>query len=255
MGALLRFEAFVENLLEGSLTRLLRGQLQPVEIAKRLARAMETSKTVSVGRVFVANQYSVYLNLRDFQRLESVRATMERELAEYLAGVAREQNFFLISKPLIKLELGDGLPPRQIRVEARLTEQPAPTGPAATDLSLLDLGQTRRFESEQLKRAPRVVTEKAALVVSSGPTIGTRYFIGKPTMTIGRDLGNDIVIDDSRVSRHHAEIRHTAGKVSIGDLNSTNGTWVNGQRTTERILANGDRISIGGVELFFETES
>ncbi len=253
MSAIARFEAFVENLLEGSLTRMLRGQLQPVEIAKRLTRAMENSKTISVGRVFVANEYDVHLSVVDFTRLESVRTTMERELAEYLAGIAREQHFALLSKPVVKLAPDESLLPRQVLIDARLAENSSATAPAVAEPLPADFGQTRRFDSEQLKRSMRNVVDNAALVANSGPSVGMRYDINKPTISIGRGFGNDIVIDDPRVSRHHAEIRVTGGKACIYDLKSTNGTWVNGHRVTERALANGDEVSFGGVEYFFES--
>lgn len=252
MGALTKFESFVENLLEGSLTRMLRGQLQPVEIAKRLTRVMEGSKTISVGRVFVANEYYVHLSPGDFQRLESVRATMERELAEYLAGVARERRLSLLGRPLVKLQSSEKLLPRQVRVEARLAEDYETTSPAAGEPSPAEFGQTRRFDAEQLKRSLRNVVDGAALVATSGPLGGMRYCIDKPTITIGRGLGNDIVIDDPRVSRQHAELRITGGKVCIYDLKSTNGTWVNGRRVIECVLSDGDSVSLGGVEYFFK---
>ncbi|MBI2954101.1 MAG: DUF3662 domain-containing protein [Chloroflexi bacterium] len=254
MNALTRFEGFVENLLEGSLTGMLRGKLQPVEIAKRLSRSMESSKSISIGRIFVANDYHVYLSPKDYQRLEPIRATMERELAEYLAGVAREQRFSLVSKPTITLKAEEALPTRQMRVEARFSETPAVTAPAAGDQPPLEIGQTRRFDAEQLKRSLRgVAANKAALVCGSGATNGMRYYVDKPNVTMGRGLGNEIVVDDPRVSRHHAEIRLTGGKICIYDLKSTNGTWVNRQRITESVLANGDVISLGGVEFTFET--
>ena len=255
MDALARFEALVENLLEGSLTRMLRGQLQPVEIAKRLTRAMEDSKTISVGRTFAANEYHVYLSSKDFQRLEAVRSTMEHELAEYLTGVAREQRLSLISKPAVKLEARENLPTRQVRVEARLVEQPSIVAPAAQVDTPLDIGHTRKIEAEQVKRSLRSSGTRASLLISSGASSGARNPIDKPTVTLGRGLGNDVVLDDPRVSRHHAEIRVLGGKYCLYDLKSTNGTHVNGQRITERVLSDGDTISLGETELVFENST
>lgn len=251
MGALAKFEAFVENLLEGSLTRVLRGQLQPVEIAKRLARALDDSKTVGVGRVFVANEYRVRLSVADFQRLESVRATLERELAEYVMGVARERGFSMVAKPIVRLDPSDDLAPRQMQVEARLSESPSCADIESATVPS-DFGQTMRFSPEQVKRSLKSTGASALLVsVDQSEPLGGQV-VDKPVVTIGRALANDIVIDDARVSRYHAEIRAVGGKYCLYDLKSTNGTWVNGRKVTESVLTSGDMVSFGGVEFRFD---
>jgi len=75
--------------------------------------------------------------------------------------------------------------------------------------------------------------------------------LGSDPLAIGRDPQNDITLDDRRVSRKHAEIRLRLGRYTLYDLQSTNGTYVNGRRVAEVVLADGDRLSIGGVELEF----
>ena len=75
--------------------------------------------------------------------------------------------------------------------------------------------------------------------------------LGSEPLAIGRDPQNDITLDDRRVSRKHAEIRLRLGRYTLYDLQSTNGTYVNGRRVAEVVLADGDRLSIGGVELQF----
>ena len=65
------------------------------------------------------------------------------------------------------------------------------------------------------------------------------------TLRIGRSPDNDIVVLDSDVSRHHAELRGTAGAYRIVDLGSRNGTFVNGQRVTDVALSEGDVVRIG----------
>ena len=65
------------------------------------------------------------------------------------------------------------------------------------------------------------------------------------TTSIGRSLKNDIVAGDLLVSRHHADIHVSQGKVEIIDLGSANGTFVNGQRVTRAVLTRGDVIAIG----------
>lgn len=70
-------------------------------------------------------------------------------------------------------------------------------------------------------------------------------------INIGRRLENHLVIDDPRISRNHAQLRAIKGRFVLFDLNSTGGTFVNGQRTSQTVLYPGDVISLAGVALIF----
>ncbi len=84
------------------------------------------------------------------------------------------------------------------------------------------------------------------LVVRRGPQPNQTFDISKDVTTLGRDITNDIVINDPEVSRHHLRIARTADGCSIEDLGSTNGTFVNGQRISgSRPLNSGDMIGLG----------
>jgi pSer/pThr/pTyr-binding forkhead associated (FHA) protein len=78
--------------------------------------------------------------------------------------------------------------------------------------------------------------------------------IEKPIVTIGRNMENDIVINDKYVSRHHAEIRLEDGKFHIHDLDSTSGTSLNRKRVQKSLLYSGDLISVAHVPLMFIDE-
>lgn len=81
---------------------------------------------------------------------------------------------------------------------------------------------------------------------------GTKVFpLTQSVINIGRRLDNHIVIDDPRVSRRHAQLRAIRGWYILFDLNSTGGTYVNGQRVTQSILYPGDVISLAGVPLIY----
>ncbi len=73
----------------------------------------------------------------------------------------------------------------------------------------------------------------------------------QPTVSIGRRIENTIVIEDPRVSRTHAQLRAINSRYVIFDLNSTGGTFINGQKTTQGILYPGDIISLAGVILIY----
>lgn len=73
----------------------------------------------------------------------------------------------------------------------------------------------------------------------------------KPVTAIGRNIDNDIVINNNRVSRHHAEIRYQHGKFMLFDLDSSSGTFVNGARVKESILFDGDLIQLANTAIMF----
>jgi pSer/pThr/pTyr-binding forkhead associated (FHA) protein len=75
--------------------------------------------------------------------------------------------------------------------------------------------------------------------------------LNESVVNIGRRLENQLVIDDPRVSRNHAQLRAIKGRFVLFDLNSTGGTFVNGQRTSQTVLYPGDVISLAGVALIF----
>lgn len=92
---------------------------------------------------------------------------------------------------------------------------------------------------------------EAWLSVLQGTRVGTRFTLRTPTTRLGRDSFSDIVLEDKQVSRHHAEIRREAKGYVLYDLQSKNGTSVNGKRIAEHLLRDGDEIQIGQTVLVF----
>ncbi|MCL4458542.1 MAG: DUF3662 and FHA domain-containing protein [Chloroflexi bacterium] len=249
MGALTRFEEFIENLMEGSFARMLKSHLQPVELAKRLARAMEAERTIGAGKTFVPNEYEILLCPEDFRSYQSIQHSMERELSDYLKEVAGERNFTIIGQLTVKIQPDVGLGHSQIRVITRMID-PVSDQSATKELAVR-LDQTQRLPSIPVKDLTKPIPLKAVLVIASGSAKGIHLPIDKPTVTIGRGLDNNLTLEDQRVSRYHAEIRAKAGRFTLHDLQSTNGTYTNGQRIKETILADGDHLRLGDTELVF----
>ena len=84
------------------------------------------------------------------------------------------------------------------------------------------------------------------LTVRQGPVPGKIFELAKDMMTLGRDVNNDLVINDSEVSRNHARLTAQSGGYLIEDLASTNGTFVNGQRLIgPKLLNSGDVVGLG----------
>jgi hypothetical protein len=97
---------------------------------------------------------------------------------------------------------------------------------------------------ENLEEAPA----RAAFLIVGGTKV---FSLDHAVTNIGRRLDNHLIVDDPRVSRYHAQIRYVRGRFIIFDLNSTGGTFVNGQRTTQSALYPGDVISLAGLPIVF----
>lgn len=100
----------------------------------------------------------------------------------------------------------------------------------------------------------REATVTPNLVLSNGPRVLRRIAIDRPRLTIGRRPYNDVQLDDLTVSGEHAVLHTHGGESVIHDLNSRNGTLVNGVPVMQRVLAAGDRIEIGVYRLQYVLE-
>ncbi len=279
MQALQRFEEFVERLMEGSFARLFRSPIQPAEVARRLEREMEARPTISVGRTYVPNHYEVTLHPEDYAEFEPFKHSLEHNLAEYISDLAAERGYSLVARPRVVLRRGEHVPKRSIEVEAHLSDEPAlasiaPAGEGSARAAHERAGAPTVRTEEHITRThamprvqaqgrqlpvssparPTVAPPPASLRVLAGDMADRDYRITKTLVSIGRGLDNDVVIDDPRVSRHHAQITFKHGHYLLRDLRSTNGTFVNNQPVEVVVLAPGDVISIGGYEMVFMQE-
>ncbi len=257
MNALQQFEDFVERLFEGSLTRLFRSSVQPAEVARRIERAMEHQLTAGVGRVYAPNYFQVRLNPADFKAFEPYRAKLEREMAGFVRDAAQEHGWELRAAPRVTIAGNAEVARRNIDVDARMADA-AVAAPAAIDSSAYQPTAAMPIvrADASAPAGPRAAAvppaqPAAALQLVSGAQAGTIVRLTTPLVTLGRELDNDVVVEDSRVSRHHAQILFQHNRYAIRDLDSTNHTFVNGQAVATSVLAHGDRISLGGFELQF----
>lgn len=238
VNAIARFESFIERLMERTFTRATHSQLQPVEIAKRLVRAMEADQSVGVRGIIVPNVYEVYLSPEDYQLFKPAQRSIARNLESHLARAARQRSFQLVSRPMVLLDVGEQLVPGDIRVVSHLrdVEAPEPSAPEHTSL----LPPIEEPISNGRPTSPNLSVDGHTYAVLRSPT------------SLGRLASNDIVLNDRRVSRHHADLLEQDGRWLVRDAGSTNGTAVNGKIVREAVLKPGDRISLGGLELTWD---
>ena len=257
MNLLKSVETTIANLVEGAFGRVFRSEVRPMELARKLAREMDAHRTVSVSRVYVPNEYSIWLSPEDRERYEGVEDEVIDELCAYLLEHARREDLILASHPLVsfhtdeRLALGEfGIQARLVRAESH-SEQPQ-SNPAAVEED--EHGQTMIYSTSSRVRGPLAEAPghrrppRALLVVG-----GRRLLVPPEGGTIGRSRDCEIVLEDTGISRRHAALRSGAEGWSIEDLGSTNGVLVNGQEIRgPHVLHPGDRLELGSTTIVFE---
>src|SRR4029453_16622746 len=122
-------EQKIEGLFERSFRRAFRSSLQPVELARKLAREMEDHKTVSVSRVYVPNEFTVFLAPQDRESFASYEQSLTRELAPSLDAPARTAGLSLVAPPTVALITDTDLRVGEFGISCRMAEAP-PAEPA-----------------------------------------------------------------------------------------------------------------------------
>jgi hypothetical protein len=376
LGILRSIESRLERVVEGSVGRLFRASVAPVELARKLAKELEEGKVVSVTQTYAPNEYTIYLSPRDRTRFADFEASLRNELASYLAEHARRAGYVMPTRPRVRFETEAslhtgifGISTALVRDdEAPLAEMTAPPPPPAAEAAPAPSAPATPWTPPvpdapavppvavppvdvppvlpplpPVPLVPEAAPEEPALPEAEPdepvrspldpdpseppggfpsfpalpldpepveeivpppfvpplpdvpplprvplPDVPTgeappappspyeprpdetmvarpepreelvlvhddqRTVIDGPVLQIGRAPGCDIVLDDRNVSRRHAEIRRRGPVVVLVDLDSTNGTIVNGRRVREHPLADGDRITLGNSRLTFE---
>jgi hypothetical protein len=251
MSVLRNLEEKLAGLVEGTFGRVFRSQVRPLEIARKLAREMDEHKTVSVSRTYVPNEYAVWLSAEDRERFGGVEHEVIDELSAYLLEHARRERLALISRPQIEFHTDERLQLGEFGIQARLVRTEAEDDEAQQG----DHGQTMVYSSagraqEQLHEAREALSGRAVVVAE-----GKRMPVAPGGAVIGRSRECDIVLNDSNVSRRHAEIRPAGGDGwTITDLGSTNGVKVNGRQVSTAPLKPGDEVVVGTVDVRFEVD-
>lgn len=211
-----QFERRLEQLFEGVFARASRGGLQPVELGRRLTREMDLERSLGVRGLIAPNHFLITLAPADAQRFQLFADALILELAEGAREHARSENYHFLGSVVVELATDTGLSSGVFRLTAR-TE--AGAGGMTPSLVLPD---------------------------------GRRVNMGATPLTIGRLPECSVVLDDPNASRRHAEMLHRNGQVVLVDLNSTNGTLVNGAAVKETPLVDGDEVTVGATVLRFE---
>lgn len=225
------FERLARRLIEGSINRILEDDIDLKLIAEQLISAADESEIDGV----TANEYTIHVNpaqVHDsFARNSSFHMKeLEKLLANYLAETSRSA-----AGPLNVGIILDGIQDsRRFTIEVKRQE----------DHSEL----TRRYQNQASDSAASDIADvEAYLIVDRKRHLP----ITKAVTTIGRNLGNDIVIESPTVSRQHAQIKWRYGRFILHDLGSKSGTRVNGHTISDSVLVAGDVIEVGNAKLIY----
>lgn len=271
MGPLAAVERFLERLFERQTARLFKTAIRPIQVQRRLERAMEGSRIRDGSRTLVPYRFTVRLTPADLAAVRAMAPSLAADLADGALAFARSHGYSLLDRPTVALrsdpavEMGDivvDVADPTVRVSPAAA---APDGGAAPE-AVGDIGAAEgpSHVDAHPERAPASGEGTAVFVVpgADGPratlletrpdgTTRTIVFDGRP-LTIGRAPENGLVVRDGRASRHHARIDGRRGTLILSDLGSTNGSFVNDRRVESVALGAGDRIRIGTTSLLVE---
>jgi Protein of unknown function (DUF3662)/FHA domain len=283
MSLLRDIEQKIEGLFERSFRRAFRSSLQPVELARKLAREMDDHKTVSVSRVYVPNEFTVYLAPQDRESFASYEQSLTTELAAYLEAHARTAGLSLVAPAAVALVSDTDLRVGEFGIGCRMAEAPpaepaepapadgdaaagAPEAPPAPEVPqpapvpppVTPPPPPRPYQPLEGVSGTQVISAEDARDAGLAPEVmtlvlgGARHRLTKRVNTLGRSRDCDVVVPDPNASRVHAEIRHIGLDYYLVDMGSTNGTEVNGQVVKRHALADGDTIVMGTTEITVE---
>lgn len=316
MGLFDRVERKLERVVNGAFAKAFRAEVQPVEIASAMRRAMDDrAAIVSKGRTLVPNDFAIELAGSDFDRLTSYEDMLTSELLASAQEHVETQRYAPGGPLRVRFSRSDDLETGVFRVRAdtgrprsgdadhraqaagHAPQQPprrthVPHPPEATAPAEGAVGLARRaaksaegamhgtaaaraaqpptpqpapspYEPHQhtdpeppAQPAPPPAPPPPLADPASRPWLdvdGDTYPLLGALTVLGRDASADITLEDPGISRKHAEIRVTYDGphlvISVRDLGSTNGTYVNSERIDSRRLAEGDRITVGRISL------
>ncbi len=230
MGVLQRFERRLEGLVEGAFARVFGGVVQPVEVAAALQReAADKKQIVGQGRILVPNAYTVELGPTDLERFAEWDAPLRAELAGMVKEHASDQGWSFVGDVTVAFE----------RVES-------------LDTGVFRVRSTVMTDTADAHRTQGVGRPRLVLSATAGAPERV-VLLDKAVTVVGRGAEADLRLPDTGVSRAHAEIHADGGQVRVVDLDSTNGTLVNGRRVREAALSDGDRLDIGATGLTYRS--
>jgi pSer/pThr/pTyr-binding forkhead associated (FHA) protein len=226
-------ESRLQSLIEVRLVKMLPGRKVEDLVAQQLATAMKSKMIVKSDTVKLAPNVFTLILHPDTAKIWQEDPKLLDTLREALRLSGEEAGLTFSSPPDISISTDENLAVDEVNVLASHKVEA--------------MAETKGDNLATSEAVTETIPENAFLIID-----GVKVFpLNQPVINIGRRLENQLVIDDPRVSRNHAQLRAIKGRFVLFDLNSTGGTYVNSQRTNQSVLYPGDVISLAGVPLIF----
>jgi pSer/pThr/pTyr-binding forkhead associated (FHA) protein len=245
--------------------------VRPKDVLRRILAALEDNRKEGFdNRVYVPNQYVLEIAIHDEEEKDYLLSFLDRdELEAAVKRYCQQNNYHIrgaldftvreVDEPEVATT---GSRIDKVRVRCRYNTKitspeyviatAPPTAPVTEDRTVANI---RREEPSVSEDGTIMAVPKAVLVVYAPDRPPFRFPVSAVGVTIGRSakVGNDLVVDtDGQVSKSHARVERDAdGRFTLYDLESTNGTKVNGRRISNRTLNDGDEITLGNTRILF----
>jgi len=227
MSILADFEDRLGRAVEGLFAGAFRSPVQPAEIAKTLARAMDDGRSVGIGKIYAPSAFVISLSREDAEDMGEFTPALSAELSTFLSSHAREQGYELSGEPVVEFGMNDRLKLGRFEVTAQMSAGDAAQSPA---------------------RRGRTLRTMATVTIDD---VHHDVILKGARMVVGRLGECDICLADANVSREHAAFVAVQEGWAILDLDSTNGIFVNEHRVPKALLKDGDVVRIGLTTLVF----
>ena len=209
-----KVENGLERVFEKTFSRPFKSALQPIEIGTRIVREVDLTRRLSSQGPISPNQVTVWLGPDDAARFDGFQRALVTELEETVRQHAVNEGYSFIGPVAVEIFIDDDFKSGAIEVKTAFVG-----------------GESQ----------PRLITND-----------GRTFTIGERALIIGRSPDVDVVVNDSNVSRRHAEVWRTSDGVAVRDLQSTNGTYVNGHSITAVSLSPRDDVTVGTLHMRIE---
>ena len=237
MGLLDNLEQRLDRIVNGSFSKAFKSEVQPVELGAALQQEIDNRADTITGQTVVPNIFIIELGPVDHERLATYFETLGAELGSLADSYSSEQRYTTVDAAQVTFDIDQELETGVFRIRS-----------TAAKRSIDTIAPSSVVQDSTPQMPLTVFTPEATPYLTS--VTGEEFKISKSITSIGRGIEADIQIDDTSVSRLHCEIV-LGSDVLIRDLNSTNGTVVDGNRASESVLRDGSIIKIGNITLTY----
>jgi len=237
MGLLDNLEQRLDRIVNGSFSKAFKSEVQPVELGAALQQEIDNRADTITGQTVVPNIFIIELGPVDHERLATYFETLGAELGSLADSYSSEQRYTTVDAAQVTFDIDQELETGVFRIRS-----------TAAKRSIDTIAPSSVVQDSTPHMPLTVFTPEATPYLTS--VTGEEFKISKSITSIGRGIEADIQIDDTSVSRLHCEIV-LGSDVLIRDLNSTNGTVVDGNRASESVLRDGSIIKIGNITLTY----